>query len=422
MMDSLKLLRGLLFFFWLSLFTSQSVMDAAASLLFIYAVVRLIQHPEERRALWAKFRSSRLAHLCVGWLLVVAVGIFVVAGSEVGIGREQWRNFLEFRWMLELGLWIYLLSLIRLDERDGAWIVAPPLVTAVFGLLAWVMNASPLHPGEAVGRVGGFFNNPMPFAHTMGPVAAGFAAAWLVIWKERRTPAWGFLLIALVLNLSVLLSMTRGIWIGILAAALVLPPLLWKKRGWILSLSVVVTGVLLAFSVPVLRDRVTEAFDPSRSYDGQRVVLWQTNWRMFLDHPIFGVGYSENRRHLREYYDRMNLPTDQFESHAHNQYLHFLSGTGALGLLCYVLFLGSFLVLNWRLVRRPTGILFEDALAACLLAAQITFYVGSVTESNFSISKNRYLILFVLALVAALKVWRQRRQSDAAHFRRGSDF
>lgn len=383
---------------WLGLFVSQSIIDFGATLLALTALTLLARSASDRQQAWVDIKSSPLSKLFLVWIGVLALGIFVVAPPEA----PRWKLILEFRWMIEIGFWVYLLGKIEWEKKDLPWILAAPLIGAVYGLVVFIFDLGVQPPFTIIDRVGGFFDNPIAFAHNMGPITAGLIMGALVLWNAGRKPSWGFLGAVFVLAMSVLFSYTRGIWVGILIAALIVPSVAIPRRGWKLSLAAVL-GALALMIVPQIRERVTQVFDPQRSYDSQRMTIWKANWMIFEDHPLLGLGYSENGRRLREYYDKMGVAEGQFESHAHNQYLHFLSGTGALGLLCYLVFLGGLLLLSLRLIRSPSIDPWGKAVAAGLLTAQIIFEVGSFTESNFSIAKNRALLLLLFALLFALK-------------------
>lgn len=103
----------------------------------------------------------------------------------------------------------------------------------------------------------------------------------------------------------------------------------------------------------------------------------------------------------------MGLTGDEFNAHAHNQVLHFLAGTGVLGALGYVFFFALFVSWSWVLARDGAGPL--KALPWALLLFQLSFFIGGMTESNFSIAKNRMALIAVWAWVLALR-WKRAEE------------
>jgi O-antigen ligase len=154
----------------------------------------------------------------------------------------------------------------------------------------------------------------------------------------------------------------------------------------------------LAYS-PEARQRALSTNSSTNESDNQRKALWQGNFEIVKDYPLLGAGYSQNKLLLRKYYDKLGLPQTALISHAHNQYLHFWAGTGTLGLLFYLAFLYQIISLTLKsyIHLRPEESVLK-ALSLGALGGQICFIVGSLTESNFSISKNRYIFLLVSAV------------------------
>lgn len=110
-----------------------------------------------------------------------------------------------------------------------------------------------------------------------------------------------------------------------------------------------------------------------------------------------------NNERLTEYYDKLQIPQTELKSHAHNQFLHFAAGTGLLGLVIFLFFLGSifrsgilgFIQNNDTLIK---------SIYLSLLSSFICFVAAGLTESNFSISKNRFFFLFYCAFIIALAI------------------
>ena len=73
----------------------------------------------------------------------------------------------------------------------------------------------------------------------------------------------------------------------------------------------------------------------SRSYDGERILLWRAAWQMFLDHPIAGIGLLHFNEVYTAYY-LSPLAKEPGLPHPHNLFLNFLSETGIIGLSAYL--------------------------------------------------------------------------------------
>jgi O-antigen ligase len=243
----------------------------------------------------------------------------------------------------------------------------------------------------------------MPFAHTYAPAFIFIAGFVLVDFKVKSSWKWLAVITTIATALIASLSMTRGVWLGMLAGIALISFLRNRRYGVLFPLAVgVVFSLILALS-PATRERTFSTNSAVNQSDNQRKALWLGNIEIIKDYPLFGTGYSQNKNYLPPYYEKLGFPKDQFVSHAHNQYLHLWAGTGTLGLLCYLIFLFTTIRLTALAYFRLTpDKLVPRSLALGSLGAQVCFIVGSLTESNFSIAKNRYIFLLISAVGVSL--------------------
>jgi O-antigen ligase len=308
------------------------------------------------------------------------------------------------------------------------------LVCFIYGFIGFVLNFD-LFKQEALAhgrRFGGPFDDPMNFAHIYGmytgllsalvlfslPLAKSFESsfkdlkAFYTPYQQGKISTSSLLLSAWILtSVSILLSLTRGAWIGVSVAFLIIAFIYSRKIGAALLtiLSFIFVSMLLVWTS--FRERVLQAFHPSENYDSERVNLWRSNWEMFKDHFYFGVGHGDYKNFLPDYFQKLGIPADHFQSHAHNQYLQALSNTGIFGFLCYMLFIIGILYLTVKYFQKTKNQLFLASLAA-----QISFHLGAFTECNFERSKVRLVYLFFcalsLTLIAKFEDNKNSRNSD----------
>lgn len=108
----------------------------------------------------------------------------------------------------------------------------------------------------------------------------------------------------------------------------------------------------------------------TRSYDSQRLLFWQSSYHMWQDHKILGVGLEHWEQ---EYYSKYILPeaTEKGITFPHNTFFSFLSMTGLIGTIGYLLFtIGMFFYLCYKLKKYPND-LFLNALLWSFLALMI---------------------------------------------------
>lgn len=387
----------LYFLFVSSLLISMSLMELMGGVLLLWFLVDCVRKPESWRE---AFPSGRLNAIYAFFLVVVAAGFLFKASHEA----PWFKRIGEFKWYFYLAAlyWFFIKNQIAdFFQKSILWFL---LVAALYGLGTFIFKMDLIDPSgipESPFRVGGFFSNPMVYAQSLVLFVSVLWGIFLRDWKNKIQDRL-FVVVLILTTLNVVLTFTRGVWIALFFSILIGAFLVnWKMGLKTLVAGLISLGLAFAFVSPV-RERMLQAFDSKKSYDSERVVVWQTNLKIFFENPLLGIGYGENKRRLREYYDRYGVPAGQFEGHAHNQYLHFMAGTGVLGLVAYLLLNGFFLISSWQVYRCNESPSVK-ALSLGLLMAQVSFALAALTESNFEHARVKYALIFIWAMVMALR-------------------
>jgi putative inorganic carbon (HCO3(-)) transporter len=205
-------------------------------------------------------------------------------------------------------------------------------------------------------RITGFMSHWMTFGGQEMIVLLLLAAFLLFSPGARGRSLWFGLVCAGALLLSLVLGMTRGIWLASACSAMYL---VWFWRRW-LVLAVPLALLVGILAAPVsLRERVNSVFRPHGYADSNqfRIVTWQTGWRMIKAHPWFGLGPEEVRLRFQEYVAPdapKPLPTGWY-GHLHNIYLHYAAERGIPTLLVLLWMLGKILRDFTRAIRTAEG-------------------------------------------------------------------
>jgi len=286
-------------------------------------------------------------------------------------------------------------------------------------------------------RAYGTFQQPNPYAGLLGLVGAvlvGLAAGIIVDGRQSgvgRRRAWMQLAaIAVPAGLIVtglVASWSRGGWMGFGAAMIVLVALL-PRRGWwglLLVVAVVALGVGL-YTTGLLPDSIVGRLTGFLSYIRfedvrgagindesfsvvERMAHWQaalSMWRSRFWRGVglgcYGAAYDAHRL--------INWPLAL--GHAHNFYLNLLAEVGTLGLLAYVVWLGSQFVVLVVASRRLHS--WERGLAIGLAAAWTHLAVHSLVDNL--LVNNVHLHIGVLV---GLTVWVGMRSGAGPRRSRG---
>ena len=229
-----------------------------------------------------------------------------------------------------------------------------------------------------------FGHNALVFLSLFGGVLIAGAVRGALRWLLALSTAVGLVALAMTLD--------RGAWLGVFAAAAALLfAVLWRtgprRAGAALVALLPPLAVLLAWAPS--RERLSSALSIAANRD--RVFIWSRALEVIRDHPLVGVGFGNYHNVCSRYYDRVD-PAFPMRTWAHNSLLSLLAETGPLGLACAAWLVVA--IARALLVRlRENGPYALGALAAaCGL-----FVVGQVHDVIYD-TKVMYPLWLALAL------------------------
>lgn len=336
---------------------------------------------------------------------------------------------------------LFLMAWHEMEDRDVLRLVLVTLaagaLAGLHGIYQTVFHVGPegfLFPlaGRLWLRAYGTFSQPNPYAGYLGltlPLAYGLVIAGLTVSLSREPPkrvalpVSGAILIYAagtggIMVLALVLTLSRGAWIGAAAALFVVILLLSRRAVIGAALLTSAAGLFFAFGgverlPPAVRQRAIDLPTGSISYVGQldvsgveitdqnfavieRLAHWQAAIRMFADRPWFGVGIGN----YAVVYPVYNVPPwDDPLGHAHNIYFNFAAETGIVGLAAYLLFWGSAFWLCWHVIRRSTG-LWRGVAIGCL--GSFTHLAAHNFFDNLYVHGVYLQVALLLAIVAYL--------------------
>ncbi len=188
---------------------------------------------------------------------------------------------------------------------------------------------------------------------------------------------------------ALVLTFTRGAWIGWIAGVFVLV-LIRKARltGWVALL----LFVAILFSPLTIFSRLISSVDLQQSSNLDRVRMIEAGLEMIDDYPLLGVGPS----HVKPLYPlyrkadapRFNIP------HLHNNVIHIWAERGALALIAYLLLILMFV----RECLRVPGPLRRRSAATGGLVIATAMTVAGLFEYNFGDTEVLLTMLDLFAL------------------------
>ncbi len=234
------------------------------------------------------------------------------------------------------------------------------------------------------------------FFHPVANYAAMFLAPILVVtvgailWKILGRSWWaavGVMFIALILTVS---------FGGYLSLIVGLAFLWWRwpsrrQRG----MALMIAGAVFLFGVGVLSktsylaEKVTAS---DRSSSLVRTQIWRTSVEMIKDRPWFGVGPNAYENIYRETIPKLYWPPlEWLVSQPHQLFLALWLETGLLGLIIFMVFIVSWVIVLWK--KTASGNIIATIAVAAMLAILAHGFVDT------PLFKNDLMILFVVMAI-----------------------
>lgn len=152
------------------------------------------------------------------------------------------------------------------------------------------------------------------------------------------------------------------------------------------------------FVTQMKRSRMLRITDPYHLSNYARFEMWKTGWRIFEDHPWFGVGDIS----LEPYYKAKKSPyLKEIQGHLHNNYVHVLAILGGTGFVVFIYMLGLVFLRLHRSAAALKGHDFLYPLALGVTGAFTGFLVSGLTEWNFGDHEIITMVWFFAGLAIA---------------------
>ena len=189
-------------------------------------------------------------------------------------------------------------------------------------------------------RSSGTHSIPQTFSEIL-VMGYAFLVALYLSHPPLRRRRW--LIVPLVAwPLAIFISHTRGAWLGLAVALVLVGSLINIKRTLITAGCVVLLSLGSITAWNLIRpeggprdytDRLLHFFDPSWGSNRTRIMIWQAGGRMLEERPL-GIGV-DNVYELYPKYRLEGTPAGRF-GHLHDNFLQILVERGWLGLLAFV--------------------------------------------------------------------------------------
>ena len=371
--------RSDLWVFWLSLASVSAVLVSIAAAQILLGLTL---------ATWMIWRPSRINWPgyfvpLVAFMLTTLLSLAM--SPDPGMGTKPVQKFVLFSMGLMAATFLTNRRRILLTMTAMLVVATVASIAAMiqfgFQYVEFLSSGDLADDPTILARITGFMGHWMTFSGEQMLVWCAAVPLAFTIGSRR------YMIPLTLIGIGLLLSFTRGVWVG--SAAGIAVAALYLPRRQLVRLLIPVGIVAVLASGLILRRVSTNLLEDPR------FEMADVGLRMIGDHPLFGVGPERIETEFPGYYRGDNLE-NFFYGHLHNNYLQIAAERG---LLC----LGAFL---WLLVKmgldlkRRAGSTDPSVkwVAVSGLAVLVAFAVAGLGEYSFGDSEVLMLFMFLVSI------------------------
>jgi putative inorganic carbon (HCO3(-)) transporter len=321
-------------------------------------------------------------------LLLPMATFYLASVLASATAADPWLSFKDLRNIFEPAFFFLLVNHVSGDERAATFsyiLIAAATLMAVYGLMQSMAEG-------ATFRVHGTMSIYMTFAGIL-MLSALVVMAQLLFFPRGRW-FWGLVGSLALLIAALVMTHTRGAWIGFAAgAALILG---CRQKRLLLALPVVAVAVFLA-APEAVRVRIRSIIDPQDVTARERLYMWGSGVQIVRDHPWTGVGIN-GVKSVYQAYKHPNAVRNQ-RAHLHSNLFQIAAERGLIGVACWLWIWVAFYGQAWTIFRvRGPDTSRASALVVGSLASITGFHVAGLFEFTFGDSEVIMLVYFLMAL------------------------
>ena len=337
----------------------------------------------------ANINSEYKRYFIAVYLFVATMFISALLSGDIVYGLKRWADMWIWRFMPFVVV-IFLLNNYFDAKKVMLTGFAGITLTSVYAVYQGLSGMS---------RANGFYGHPM----TLGGWLCIFLPLFLIEFFERRLLGKYYWLAGLafcICSAGLVFNATRGAWlaVAIVSAVLLIYYMFKSKR----NLAVSIIFVALISTVLVNNPKFMHRLDTIDDFDKyqsntERILIWQSAWNMFKDHPVLGVGLGQYTENYQQKYISPQAKEPKL-GHAHNNFMQMLAENGIVGFAGFVIMFGYIIFKNlitWVKVRNVYALMIVSATVCLLLQGFTEYNVG-----NSAVIKMYWLILGLLVVLS----------------------
>ncbi len=262
-------------------------------------------------------------------------------------------------------------------------------------------------------RAYGFFSLPITFGECQA-MALLLAISWLCTPNKSKNETAGILLSITLILSALILSFTRGAWLGFGFGFLTLLVRFPRKLLMIAVFIGIFVGLLAAndsqvrerfqsMSIKKNLQTFQRRVDAKYETDGfesnfRRLRNWQIGFDIFNSMPVFGAGMNNVKYWYKKRATEFERNNSFIFGHQHNNFMQLMVMTGLLGLTCFFWFLLS---LARLLIAAPNYIEsdWQKNISKGAIAVLFCFIATGLTEYSWGDEEVAMLAFFLMGIM-----------------------
>lgn len=325
----------------------------------------------------------------------VAVGIFVVTmfvsalfSGDILYGLKRWTDMWIWRFMPFVVVVFLLKNYVDVKK----------VILASFVGISFVATYAVYQGLNGISRANGFYGHPM----TLGGWLCIFMPLLLIEFFEKRLLDKYYWLSGIafcVCSAGLVFNGTRGAWlaIAIVCAGLIIYYMFKSKS----NLAVGIIFIALISALLVNNSKFMHRLDTIDDFtkyqsNTERILIWQSAWNMFKDHPILGVGLGQYTVNYQQKYISPQAKEPNL-GHAHNNFMQMLAENGIVGFAGFIVMFGYIILKNsieWIKTKNVYALMIIASTVCLILQGFTEYNVG-----NSAVIKMYWLILGLLVIL-----------------------
>lgn len=317
----------------------------------------------------------------------LAIAVFVstmlisaLSSGVIGKGLKVWADF----WIWRLMPFIIITLSIK-EAHTAKKVLACSLLGITLGAMCLIYQGL---SGDH--RASGFFGHPMTFAGYF----CIYLPVLLVCFLEQQVYGkWRWLAgMSFVLGtVALLFNATRGAWLALVPVLLFILSYYLLKRN---KLAVLCLALFIAAGAGLSQykpftDRLATITNTKYQSNTERLLIWNSAYTMFKDHPVFGVGLGQYKDNYQKKYISPKAK-EPYLSHAHNNFLQMLAENGVIGFIGFLTLLVCFIGYSFKRFwqeRNPYLLMMSMSTMALVLQGFTEYNFG-----NSAVMKSFWLV------------------------------